>query len=129
MLFFLKVFSDEQLSHVRIIRESIEESGKVFLALYLEFRNACILFLSEESERLGTLAVSIPARGALRKHLTSSVLLGERDILAARLLAEKLANLTEKIALVSVSTRTVSQIEVAQTLLRLMEKVLAKGRS
>ncbi|HDN02114.1 MAG TPA: hypothetical protein ENF42_03975 [Candidatus Bathyarchaeota archaeon] len=114
------------LSYAQIIRESIEEEGKTFLALYIELKNACVLFLSEDAERLGTLAVSIPSRIPIRRPITSSVLLGDRNALAARLLAEKLANLTGKLALVSVSSRTLAESGVAQVFIRLMERILAR---
>jgi hypothetical protein len=56
----------------------------------------------------------------------SSILLGERNTILTRLLAERLAAKTRKIALVSIHIRTIEETEAGQTLMKLMEKVLGK---
>mgnify|MGYP007109725790 CR=1 FL=1 len=110
----------------KVVRESIKEGDRIFSALYFELRNACILFLSEEEDSLGTVAVSLPPRGRRIGPSTSSVLLGDRNIIVARLLAERLANMVGKIALVSVFTRTAKERDVSPVFLKLIEKVITK---
>ena len=114
------------LPDAEIVRETAKEDGKVFSALYLELRNACILFLSEGADSLGTVSISIPMRRRIRGPSTSSILLGDRNVVVARLLAERLSNMAGKVALVSVFTKTADEMSVAQTFLKLMERVMAK---
>lgn len=114
------------LSNTKIIRETVERNGKVFSAFYLEFRNACVLFLSEGADSLGTLSVSIPKRTGIGGLTASSILLGDRNIVAAKLLAERLSDIVGKVALVSVFTRTADDMEASRTFLELMKKVVAK---
>lgn len=113
------------LSNTKIIRETVERNGKVFSAFYLEFRNACVLFLSEGTDSLGTLSVSIPKRTGIGGLTASSILLGDRNIVAAKLLAERLSDMVGKVALVSVFTRT-DDMKASRTFLELMKKVVAK---
>jgi len=114
------------LSHPRVVHEETTEKGALFVATYLEVKNANLILLSEGDDRLGTLAVAIPpAREKLGPPL-SSLLLGDRNITIARLLAERLAGNTKKIALVSVFVKTMDETEAGPILLRLAEKALRK---
>ena len=115
-----------RLSRAKIVKEEIVERDTTFLALHIETENANQLFLSEGEDRLGTLAVALPQPHKLVGPPLSSILLGDRNIMIARILAELLAQNTKKIALVSVFTRTVSEQDAAPILRKLMDKVLKK---
>jgi len=112
------------LSRANIIKEELVERNTTFLAVRIETENANQLFLSEGQDRLGTLAVSIPQPKELLGPPLSSILLGDRNATAARLLAELLAHKTRKIALVSVFVKTFSENEAVPILKKLLEKTL-----
>jgi hypothetical protein len=114
------------LSRAKIVKEKLVERDTSFFALHIETENANQLFLSEGEDRLGTLAIALPQRQKLVGPPLSSILLGDRNMMIARILAELLAKNTNKIALVSVFTKTVSEQEAAPILRKLMDKVLKK---
>ena len=117
------------MSQNRIIREKIEEGRSLFLATYFKMDNACIFFLSENESRLGTLAVALPQKQKMIGPPLSSILLGDRNIMIARILAERLASKTNTIALVSIFIKTVNEKEAGPILLRLLEKTLRKSET
>jgi len=108
------------LSQPKIVQETSKERDTVFLATYLEMQNASIIFFSEKEGKLGSLAVAIPQK----RPPLSSILLGDRNVMVARLLAERLCKKKNKIALVSIFIKTVDEREVGPILLRLLEKTL-----
>jgi hypothetical protein len=114
------------LSRADVVKEEIVEGETVFVALYLETKNSSFLLMSEGEDRLGTLAVALPQAQKLVGPPLSSILLGDRNIIVARLLAELLAKNTKKIALVSVFTKTIDEKAVAPIFKKLMEKTLRK---
>ena len=114
------------MSRAKIVKEDLVEKNTSFFAVYLETKNANQLFLSEGEDKLGTLAVAIPQPKNLVGSPLSSVLLGDRNMTIARLLAELLAQKTKKISLVSVFTKSVSEQEAAPILRKLMDKALKK---
>lgn len=114
------------MQRAKIVKEELRKNGKLFLALSLETGNANILFLSEGEDRLGTLAVAMPQAQRMLGPPLSSILLGERNTITARLLAEQLAKRTERIALVSVFAKTLTEREASAVFLKLFEKTLRK---
>ncbi len=114
------------MSRAKIVKEELVEKGASFFAVYLETKNANQLFLSEGEDKLGTLAVAMPQPKNLVGSPLSSVLLGDRNMVIARVLAEFLAQKTKKISLVSVFTKSVSEQEAAPILRKLMDKALKK---
>ena len=107
-----------------MIREELEDRGLFFRSLLLKMSNANLLLLSEGEDRLGTLAVAIPQPQRMVGPPTSSVLLGEKNMITARVLAERLAEITKKISLVSVYVKSLSEREVGVIMLRLFRKTL-----
>jgi len=57
----------------------------------------------------------------------SSVLLGDRNVMIARILAERLSEKMKKIALVSVFAKTVDEREAGTIFLKLFEKTVGTG--
>ena len=114
------------MARARIVQEEMKEKKTVFLSTYVETRNGSLILLSEGEELFGTLAVAIPQTQEMIGPPLSSILLGERNTLLARLLAERLAAKTRKIALVSVNIKTVEEREAGQILMKLTDKILAK---
>ena len=114
------------MSRAKVTKEELIENEKKFFAVYLETKNANQLFLSEGEDKLGTLAIAMPQPDNLVGSPLSSVLLGDRNIMVARLLAELLSETTKKMSLVSVFTKSVNEQEAAPILRKLMDKVLQK---
>ena len=114
------------MSRARVVKEKLEENGAFFLAVYIETRNASLILLSEGEDQLGTLAVAIPQEQKMIGPPLSSILLGDRNVTTARVLAESTAKTTNKIALVSVFTKTVSESEAGPILLKLVRKIVGK---
>ncbi len=107
-----------------IVKEELSEKNRHFLAIYIETKNAVLVFLSENEDQLGTLAASVPSVREMHiPPLLSSVLLGDRNIMTARILAERLAAITGKIGLVSIHLKTISETEANPILVKLFEKV------
>jgi len=116
------------MQRVKVVQEEMTENETVFLALRLETRNANIILLSEGEDNLGTLAVALPQKEKMLGPPLSSVLLGDRNVIVARLLAERLAEKTGKIALASVFSKTVAEKDVGSIFLKLFDKTL-KGKA
>jgi hypothetical protein len=117
---------ESRLSRAKIVKEEMVERDTTFFSLHIETENANQLFLSEGEDRLGTLAVALPQQQKLVGPPLSSILLGDRNLMIARILAELVAQNTKKIALVSVFTKTVSEQEAAPIFRKLMDKTLKK---
>ena len=108
-----------------IIRRLSEEvNGERYTALLLELPNACLFFISQGELALGTLALAVPSGGALGT--TSMSILGERHALLARMLAERLAGLKGKIALVSLRAAG-PEAQVGSRALAVLKKILEEG--
>lgn len=114
------------MTRAKFVQEEIREKDRLFLSTYLEMKNAGLILLSEGEDRLGTLAVGVPQRGELLGPPLSSILLGDRNIMIARILAERLAKRMTKITLVSVFTKTITEKEAGPILLKLVEKTIGK---
>ena len=111
----------------KVVGEKIEAKNTVFSALYLETKNASLFLLSEGEDQLGTLAVAIPQASKMVGPPLSSILLGDRNVIIARVLAERLAKKMNKIVLMSVFIKTIDEREVGPILLKLVERTLGSG--
>jgi len=114
------------MTRAKLVQEEMREKDRLFLSTYLETRNAGLILLSEGEDQLGTLAIGVPQRGELLGPPLSSILLGDCNIMLARILAERLAKKMTKIALVSVFTKTITEKEAGPILLKLVEKTIGK---
>jgi len=116
------------MSRAKIFQEEIQHDEKAFYAVRLETRNANLLLLSEGEDQLGTLAVALPPQEKMIGPPVSSILLGDRNTIIARLIAERMAQQTGKIAMASVFTKTISERETGQVFLKLFEKAVKKEK-
>jgi hypothetical protein len=121
------------VERAKIVKDEIVEQNVHFLAVYLETKNACLILLSENEDKLGTLAVAVPKPPEMPGLPSSSVLLGDRNVILARMFAEYLASKKRKIALVSIYLETINEMQAQSIFKRLMERVvpseLEKGES
>ena len=114
------------MSRSKIVKEELVEGETTFFATYLETENASFMMMSEAGDRLGTLAVALPQQQKLVGPPISSILLGDRNTMVTRVLAELLAQQTKRIGLASVFIKSVSEQEAAPILRKLLEKTLKK---
>jgi len=112
------------LNSSRIVRKKVSREGLTIYLNYLEFENGCIVILSEGKERLGTVAVAIPASVGLP---ISQAVLGDKWAMSSRLIAEHLAKKTGKICIVSINMGAMRAGEFERTLISLIEDALAEG--
>ena len=110
----------------KVIKEELVEQDTRFLAVYLEANNSCLVLLSEREDKLGTLAIAVPKPKDLLGPVSSSVLLGDKNAVSARMFAEYLAAKKGKIALVSVYLDKLSEMQAQTFFMHLIEKVMKK---
>lgn len=120
---------DEALGEIRngrarVVKEELQEQDTRFLAVYVEASNACLILLSEQEDKLGTLAIAVPKPRDLLGPVSSSVLLGDKNAISARMFAEFVASKKGKIALVSVYLNRLSEMQAQAFFMHLIEKVI-----
>jgi hypothetical protein len=112
------------MERAKVVKEELIEQDTRFLAVYFEAKNSCLIMLSEKEDRLGTLAVAVPKAKDLLGQATSSVLLGNKHAVSARMFAEYVASKKGKIAMVSVYLDKLSEMQAQAFFMHLLEKVL-----
>jgi len=112
------------MERAKVIKDEIIEQNIRFLAVYMETTNSCLLLLSEDEDKLGTLAIAVPKPKDLIGPVSSSVLLGDRNAISARMFAENLSARKQKIALVSIYLETLEETQAQSIFAKLMEKVV-----
>ncbi|MGA3110569.1 MAG: hypothetical protein ABSE15_00870 [Candidatus Bathyarchaeia archaeon] len=116
------------MERAKVTKEEIQQQDTRFLAVYVESKNSCMVMLSEREDKLGTLAIAVPKPREGVGAVTSSVLLGDKNIISARMFAEYVASKKGKIALVSVYLEKVGEIEAQGFFNNLIDKIF-KGDS
>jgi hypothetical protein len=112
----------------KVTKEELQEKDTRFLAVYLEAQNSVMIMLSEREDKLGTLAIAVPKPKDLIGSVTSSVLLGDKNMITARMFAEFVAAKKGKIAMVSVYLEKVGEMQAQAFFMHLIEKII-KGES
>ena len=111
------------MERAKVVKDEIFEQNTRFLAVYVEAKNSCLILLSEKEDKLGTLVIAVPKQKDLLGPPSSSVLLGDKNTVTARMFAENLAMRKEKIVLVSIYLETMDERQAQSALKRLLEKV------
>jgi hypothetical protein len=111
------------MERAKVVKDELVEQDVHFLAVYLETKNSCLILLSENEDRLGTLAVAIPKPPDTPGLPSSSVILGNRNVISARMFAEYLASKKGKIAIVSVYLEKMDELQAQAIFKRLIERV------
>jgi hypothetical protein len=112
----------------KVTKEELQEKDTRFLAVYVEAQNSVMIMLSEREDKLGTLAIAVPKPKDLLGSVTSSVLLGDKNVITARMFAEYVAAKKGKIAMVSVYLERVGEMQAQAFFMHLIEKII-KGES
>ena len=115
------------MQRAKVTQDELKENDSLFLSLHIETPNASILLLSEGEDQLGTLAAAVPQTQEMLGPPMSSILLGDRNTILSRMLAERLAAKTSKIALASVFLKATAEREAAPILLKLFDKTMKPG--
>ncbi|MEM3578721.1 MAG: proteasome assembly chaperone 4 family protein [Candidatus Bathyarchaeia archaeon] len=112
------------MERAKVVKDEIIEQNVRFLAVYLETRNACLVLLSENEDRLGTLAVAIPKPADSPGLPSSTILLGDRNVVSARMFAEYLASKKGKIVLVSIYLESINELQAQSIFKKLLERAM-----
>jgi hypothetical protein len=112
------------MERAKVVKEEILEKDMRFLAVYVEAKNSCMIMLSEKEDKLGTLAIAVPKGKDTIGAATSSVLLGDKNEISARMFAEYVASKKGKIAMVSVYLDKVGEIQAQEFFMHLLDKLI-----
>lgn len=110
-----------------VVKEEIQQQDTRFLAVYVEAKNSIMVMLSEKEDKLGTMAIAVPKPRDMVGSVTSSVLIGDKHVISARMFAEYIASKKGKIAMVSVYLERIGEIQAQEFFMHLIEKVLKTG--
>ena len=116
------------MERANVFKEEIIEKEIRFLAVYVEAKNSCLVLLSEKEDKMGTLALAVPNTRDLLGPVSSSILIGDRNMISARHFAEYVAAKKHKIALVSVYLENATESQAQAYFMKLIEKVLSAER-
>ena len=112
------------MERANVTKEELLEKDTRFLAVYVESKNSCMIMLSEKEDKLGTLAIAVPKPKDMLGTATSSVLLGDKYVISARMFAEYVASKKGKIALVSVYLDKLDEMQAQAFFMHLVEKLI-----
>jgi hypothetical protein len=112
------------VERAKVTKEELLEKDTRFLAVYVESKNSCMIMLSEKEDKLGTLAIAVPKPKDMIGAATSSVLLGDKNVISARMFAEYVASKKGKIALVSVYLDKLDEMQAQAFFMHLIEKLI-----
>ena len=112
------------MERAKVIKEEVQQQGINFLAVYVEAKNSIMVMLSEKEDKLGTLAIAVPKPKDLLGSVTSSVLLGDKNVISARMFAEYVASKKGKIAMVSVYLESVTELQAQSFFMHLIDKLI-----
>jgi len=112
------------VERAKVVKEELDEKDTRFLAVFVEAKNSVMIMLSEKEDKLGTLAIAVPKPKDVMGVATSSVLLGDRNVISARMFAEYVASKKGKIALVSVYLDKVDEMQAQAFFMHLIEKLI-----
>ena len=118
------------VERAKVVKEELLQQDMHFLAVYVEAKNSVMIMLSEKEDKLGTLALAVPKPKDLLGSVTSQVMLGDKNMISARMFAEYVAAKKGKIAMVSVYLEKVSEIQAQEFFMHLIDKLLksSEGR-
>ena len=111
------------MERAKVVKEELTEQDTRFLAVYVEAKNSIMIMLSEKEDKLGTLAIAVPKPKDMIGSATSSVLLGDKNVISARMFAEYVASKKGKIALVSVYLDKLDEMQAQAFFMHLVEKL------
>jgi hypothetical protein len=112
------------MERANVVKEELLEKDNRFLAVYVEAKNSVMIMLSEKEDKLGTLAIAVPKPRDLIGSATSQVLIGDKNVISARMFAEYVATKKGKIAMVSVYLEKVGEMQAQAFFMHLIDKLI-----
>jgi len=112
------------MERAKVVKEELQQQDTRFLAVYVEAKNSCMIMLSENEDKLGTLAIAVPKPKDLLGSVTSSILLGDKNMISARMFAEYVASKKGKIAMVSVYLERVTELQAQSFFMHHIDKLI-----
>jgi hypothetical protein len=114
----------EHADRANVIKEELSEKDTRFLAVYVEATNSCLVLLSENEDKMGTMAIAVPKGNPQLGTASSSILVGNRNMISARMFAEYVASRKNKVAMVSVYLEKFDEMQAQTFFFQLLEKVI-----
>ncbi|MGD6934860.1 MAG: hypothetical protein ACQCN5_11705 [Candidatus Bathyarchaeia archaeon] len=114
----------EGADRANVIKEELTDSETRFLAVYVEAKNSCLILLSENEDKMGTMAIAVPKANQTMNLASSSILVGDRNVISARMFAEYVASKKNKVAMVSVYLERSDEMQAQKFFMKLLEKVM-----
>ncbi len=114
----------EGADRANVIKEELTDSDTRFLAVYVEAKNSCLILLSENEDKMGTMAIAVPKANQTMNLASSSILVGDRNVISARMFAEYVASKKNKVAMVSVYLEKSDEMQAQKFFMKLLEKVM-----
>jgi hypothetical protein len=114
----------EPAERANMVKEELTDKDTRFLAVYVEAKNSCLILLSENEDKMGTMAIAVPRADKMLGLASSSILVGDRNVISARMFAEYVASKKNKIAMVSVYLEKFDEMQAQSFFMKLLEKVM-----
>lgn len=114
----------EGADRANVIKEELTDKDTRFLAVYVEAKNSCLILLSENEDKMGTMAIAVPKADKMLGLASSSILVGDRNMISARMFAEYVASRKNKVAMVSVYLEKFDEMQAQKFFMKLLEKVM-----
>ncbi len=114
----------EPAERANVIKEELTDKDTRFLAVYVEAKNSCLILLSENEDKMGTMAIAVPKANEQLGLASSSILVGNRNMISARMFAEYVASRKNKVAMVSVYLEKFDEMQAQTFFMKLLEKVI-----
>ncbi len=114
----------EPAERANVIKEELTDKDTRFLAVYVEAKNSCLILLSENEDKMGTMAIAVPKADKMLGLASSSILVGDRNMISARMFAEYVASRKNKVAMVSVYLEKFDEMQAQTFFMKLLEKVM-----
>ena len=114
----------EGADRANVVKEELTDKDTRFLAVYVEAKNSCLILLSEKEDKMGTMAIAVPKANDMLGLASSSILVGDRNVITARMFAEYVAAKKNKVAMVSVYLEKFDEMRAQKFFMKLLEKVM-----
>jgi hypothetical protein len=113
-----------------MFKEEITEGEYSFSASIIQLENAIFVVFDERGQtNIGTLAVALPPKRDVREPSISSILIGDRNIILTKLLAESAASLFGQMAFTSTHFEEINDTKISRMLLELLKKLYERSSS
>jgi hypothetical protein len=111
-------------SHALIIRNIDSKSTKKFLLKYLPFQNGCFIVISEGSDKIGSISVSISSSNKVN---TAKVIPSKFDSMFMSTISERVSSMINGICLVSLYSVARLDLEDMKAIMGEIMNIVGEG--